>query len=236
MLRYLTVKNIPVSDLYTIDLICHGVPGAKLFADYTSWLTEKLGRDNEEMAAFSFRRKSLGNIEFMETVLFSSGSANREETIPFTKSCYYRMFLAGESYRDACYHCNYATVDKPADITLGDYFEARDDYPELFTKNAPLGNASYLNCIIVHSKKGQELLSTSRHRLFIQEVGVQEVQMSHFQLKLPSSFSRVRFAAIEAYEAGGINKIVNMYRIDDAKILPLRGTHKILGLLHRIHH
>ena len=47
-------------------------------------------------------------------------------------SSYYRLFLEGEIYRDCCYECPYADDKRVGDITLGDFWGAKEEAPELF--------------------------------------------------------------------------------------------------------
>lgn len=56
---FLNKKHIPLENFYTIDIICHGAPGKKLWADYREWVQKKI-----EAVCLSFRfgtRKQDGN-------------------------------------------------------------------------------------------------------------------------------------------------------------------------------
>ena len=121
------------------------------------------------------------------------------------------LFLHSESYRDQCYHCEYANVDKPGDITIGDYFEARQDYPELFQQGGELSDSDYLNCLLVNSNKGQELLKAYGNQLRLHPVSRERVQLSHSNLCKPSTYGRLRIDVKEQYKKHGINGIERQY-------------------------
>lgn len=48
------LENVDCSNLYCIDIICHGVPSAKMFREYLKQLKEKISND---IIDFKFRDK-----------------------------------------------------------------------------------------------------------------------------------------------------------------------------------
>lgn len=212
LLSFLAVKAVDQTNLCTIDLVCHGVPGSKLFSDYISWLSKRISRSTEEITDFKFRKKESGKIEYSESVYLSGMNGDREVGISSSNSSYYEMFLEYESYRDACYHCQYASLNKPSDITIGDYFEAQADYPDLFQPGSALRNATYINCAIVHTDKGLRFLHEYGDKLTLVEADEEVIQRSHRQLKTPPSFSFLRMRAIAAYTSNGFAGINSLCR------------------------
>lgn len=203
--RYLETRHISTNALYTIDLICHGVPGIKLFRDYLAETGFKL----ENNFDLKFRTKDNGVISFQ----FSGKTDNSGNmTILASHSSYYDLFLHSDSYRDQCYHCEYANDVKPGDITIGDYFEARQDYPELFQQDGVLSDSDYLNCLLVNSVKGQELLKAYGNQLRLHPVSRKRVQLSHSNLCKPSTYGRLRLDAKEQYKKHGIKGIEKRYK------------------------
>lgn len=203
--RYLEIRHISTNVLYTIDLICHGVPGIKLLRDYLNVTGFKL----EKISGFKFRTKENGIISYQ----FSGKTDNSGDmVIPASHSSYYDLFLHSDSYRDQCYHCEYANDEKPGDITIGDYFEARQDYPELFQQGGVLSDSDYLNCLLVNSIKGQELLKVYGKQLRLHPVSRKRVQLSHSNLCKPSTYGRLRLDAKEQYINHGIKGIEKRYK------------------------
>lgn len=203
--RYLETCHISTNALYTIDLICHGVPGIKLLRDYLDETGFKLDNNTD----LKFRTKNNGIISFQ----FSGKTDNSGNmTIPASHSSYYDLFLHSDSYRDQCYHCAYANDHKPGDITIGDYFEARQDYPELFQTGSILSDSDYLNCLLVNSVKGYELLNVYGKQLRMHPVSRKRVQLSHSNLCKPSTYGRLRLDVKEQYKANGIKGIEKRYK------------------------
>ena len=203
--RYLEIRHISTSTLYTIDLICHGVPGIKLLRDYLG----ESGFKHEKIAELKFRSKNDGVINYQ-----FSGKTDRsgDMIIPASHSSYYDLFLHCDSYRDQCYRCEYANDDKPGDITIGDYFEARQDYPEAFQPGGTLSDSDYLNCLLVNSIKGQDLLKVYGNQLKLHPVSRKRVQLSHSNLCKPSTYGRLRLDAEDQYKNHGIKGVERLYR------------------------
>ena len=139
-------------NLYTLDLICHGVPSAKLFQDYIAFEEKRLG---SPITSFRFRDKSAGwklhgamTLEDGRTVYFEPEA-----------SSYYQMFLNAYTYRENCYHCPYACDRRPGDITIGDFWCVELVHPELVTENGGgLDHEKGASCLIVNNERGRKLL------------------------------------------------------------------------------
>lgn len=96
--------------LYTIDVVCHGVPSPGVFGSY---LNEK-GTIKE----ISFRdKRKMG---------WKSGTVlrhqdDREEVLAVHEDVYMSAFLNNWSLRESCYNCQFKS-QKYSDITLGDFW------------------------------------------------------------------------------------------------------------------
>lgn len=115
--------------LILIDFVCHGVPSPLLFKKYLSWKTKKIGCP---LTKFEFRTKEIGGWNFNGRM--SAFMRFNEKVRPNVLDPYMSSFLAAVDYAEACYQCEFATEKKAADITLGDFAGAREEYPEFFSK------------------------------------------------------------------------------------------------------
>ncbi len=237
--------NIDQSNLYTIDLICHGIPGVDFFNDYVAFLQKKY---KGKISGFSFRTKERGIINYMITseienaggvvfridiIMENKVKKMRKVKIPMRQSGYYRMFLDGESYREACYKCPYASLDKPADITIGDYFEAKDDYPQLFSGEIAINCSDGISCVITHTRKGQQLLDNAKEYLFIKEVDPLVVQASHRNLYKPSSFSWKRKLLLPLYKMFGYLPVDILYHTRNLIVAPAKAIREVLNHINK---
>ena len=119
--KYLDVKRVEKSNLLTLDFICHGVPSPGIYRDY---LIEYKKITRRKVISHKFRSKRFG-------WGVSKGAANYLQNIENDKSEDYRsynaniwqnIFFSDLCLRDSCYSCPYASINKPSDITMGDFW------------------------------------------------------------------------------------------------------------------
>lgn len=141
-------------NLYTLDLICHGVPSAKMFGDYLSFVEKK---KKAKVVDFRFRDKSHGWQLCGAMTLEKNGERFTDVFEP-EKSSYYQMFLNSYTYRENCYSCPYASDHRPGDITIGDYWCIDLVHPEMLQENGgELDEHKGVSCMIINNDKGREL-------------------------------------------------------------------------------
>ena len=193
----------------TVDLICHGVIGSKMFDSYLRSIEMKEGN---RLLNVSFRTKEK-EMPYTFTFTFTDENNNTYvKELHKNKSSYYRMFLGCIGYRKSCYRCKYANIDKPADITLGDYYEAVDDYPELFENNK-FDMQRGISSVLIHNKKGMNLLNSSDISTYL--VDTQKVVNSHVQLQHPSRAKRGSAIIMALYRVLGWKGVNLFYRMFD---------------------
>ena len=103
--RYVDAKWI--KNLYTIDLICHGTPSPQILKKY---LYERKKRISD-----------YPNLKFRDKTNFRLFS-NKNETLSDSniRDWYLSSFLWGITYTENCYECQYTSIRRCSDITLGD--------------------------------------------------------------------------------------------------------------------
>lgn len=143
-------------NLYTCDLICHGVPSPKVFDKYKEHLEVK---NNSKVTKVSFRDKEYGWKVFSMVLDFEDNSRYiktlRED--PFMIG-----FLKDKYLRPSCHECTFSTLPRMADISLADYWGVAGKYPELDDDKGT-------SLILVNTDKGQILLESCKEQLFMQE-------------------------------------------------------------------
>ena len=100
--------------LYTIDIVCHGVPSPLYFRQCMNYYEELFGGKIEQL---KFRNKSKYD-RYGYTLSFVIN--NTFKKIRAEKDPYYRAFLEGTSLRWSCYKCPYTRKKRVGDISLGD--------------------------------------------------------------------------------------------------------------------
>jgi coenzyme F420-reducing hydrogenase beta subunit len=149
------------SNLICQDIICHGVPSPKVWRKYLSFREKSVGAQAYDV---SFRRKDKGWKRFAISISFSSGL---EYLRMHHDDLYMQAFLKNISLRPSCHACQFKTVTRDSDITLGDFWGAGNVVPDMDDDRG-------LSVVIAHSRKGQEVLKQIRGRVTMQEVSVEQ--------------------------------------------------------------
>lgn len=202
-------KNVKNGQLYTIDIICHGVPSLKMFDDYIQQVAMK---KKISIHKFNFRDKRFGwgydgSIEGID----DQGNEFFEQIIP-NNSSYYRFFLDGEIYRESCYHCPFAQDQRVGDITIGDYWGVQDYSPELMKENG--GNfASYegISCLLINTDNGNELINKFGINLYKENVDYDKIKIVNTQLTAPAQHTKLRNRLLDAYIKKGYAGVEKIY-------------------------
>ena len=110
-----TFLNREYDTLLLVDVICHGVPSAKVFENY---IQNKIG--DKKIQRVSFRDKSLYRWSVNISIFFEDGMTYRR---PTPDDAFLSLFENGYSLRSSCGdHCSFNTGGRQADITLGDFW------------------------------------------------------------------------------------------------------------------
>lgn len=112
-------------NLFVVDILCHGVPSPKLFADYLDYLSREYG--DVKPISVNFRNKQRGWKRLYMEVKFDNG---KRHYIYSGYDRYESMFLNNLSLRPSCYECKFAREERYGDITLGDFWGIGRKYPQ----------------------------------------------------------------------------------------------------------
>lgn len=149
-------------NLYTIDLICHGVSSQKFLQENIS---NKI--DIKKIKNISFRGKNGYSIVL-----------NNKIEIPAHKSFYMYGFLNSYFIRDNCYQCKYAQSKRCGDISAGDFWGLKT--------NVNFEHKKGINCVIINTKKGDTIFNDINKHLDYCEVDYQEAINGNPQLRTHS--------------------------------------------------
>ena len=136
-------------NLYTIDIICHGVPSPGVWREYLeeetarqcdgkkSVLThpkDKIG--DVRIENISFRDKRLGwkKFSFALTLSVPVGHGAKKSVLlsePLDKNIFLRGFLADLYLRPSCHACPVKKFKSGSDVTIGDFWGVQNVMPEI---------------------------------------------------------------------------------------------------------
>lgn len=142
------VKNKKLSGtLYTMDFFCHGVPSPKFFKKYINELS-----DGKKMNKYDFRDKSVYGWSTCANAYYDDGTEHHERE--FTDP-YYRLFLPCAMQRRSCSDCQFSSIPRVADISVGDFWGC-----EKYKKT--LNDGKGTSFALVNSELGKEMFETIR--------------------------------------------------------------------------
>lgn len=154
-LRLFLGREYPL--LYTVETVCHGVPGPGVWRAY---LSDVLGKSMASVRYQSsvltldgglkvcFRDKSSGWKDY-HVVIGSSGGENILDE-RHAKNRYMRLFLSDIALRPSCYACRAKNGRSGSDISIADYWGADRLMPEFYDDKGT-------SLVIINSEKGKRL-------------------------------------------------------------------------------
>ena len=147
-------------NLLTADIICHGVPSQKIFDLYIESLEKKHG---EKVQSFDFRVKN-NRYKHAHGFRYIIKNEKRERVINgiYTQSSFYNAFKKYIIFREGCYNCEYATLNRVSDITLGDFWGI-----EKYQKGSNTDKG--VSMVITNTEKGVEYFRAIKQELDVQE-------------------------------------------------------------------
>lgn len=197
-------KDYP--NLYTADLVCHGVPSMRLLKDHI----KHIGHELAEVDRISFREGGY----YLKLW--------RDDRPIYSKDDMHDLYYSGFNdclyMRESCTNCRYARKERCADITMADYHKLGIELPfEIETE----GNVSLLS---INTYKGNELMKYVEDRLRLFERPIEEAIKGNPRLQKPcvrkSNYSKFT-KLYQRYGYAKAAKRVMMVRFLKNKILTL---------------
>lgn len=185
-------------NLYTCDIICHGVPSPKVYKKYISELEEK---NNAKLISINFRDKVSGWRGYSLSAKFNN---NTSYTIKAKKTTYMKAFLDDIDLRESCPTCKFAKLPRYVDFTLGDFWGVDNYYPELNKDNKGT------SLILVHTDKGKKILLDNPD-CFIKECDINNSISSNPSVIKHSPANKNRDKFFNELDNTDLNNLVKKY-------------------------
>ena len=152
------IKN--QTNLFTIDLICHGTPSPLLLKKY---LQEQ-----------GFDINFINDIQFRNKTDYGISVNNIKITSPRILDEYTCAFIKGIDYTENCYSCEYASLNRVSDLTIGDSWgtELKDE------------EKKGISLILIQNEKGKDLLKDTG--IILKNVNIENAILNNHQLSYPS--------------------------------------------------
>ncbi len=165
-------------NLYTLDLICHGVPSPKFFKKYLEYQNKQ---SEGQVIYFNFRSKEKRG--WGTQYMLKTKTKTRTKTLALDR--YGKHFMDGDCYRECCYQCPYANTKRVGDLTVGDFWGIAKSHPEF---NSPKGVSS----VFINTEKGQKLFEQMQPFAEVVKATLEEGMVKQHNLVRPSERPSVR--------------------------------------------
>lgn len=169
--------------LYSIEVLCHGVPSKKVIDNYIEMLEEI---HHKKIVRIHFRYKDNNHPWRVSCCCCycDDGTVILDESA--IDSIFWTGFLGNLCLRACCETCDYAKSERGSDITLGDFWGIWED--SAFKEDHSKG----VSLIIPNSDKGHFLLESCKERIELRSANKDIAFKHNMALSHPSTASEKR--------------------------------------------
>lgn len=188
------LSKIDVSQLFTCDIVCHGVPSPGVFADFIEYLKSEYGK----LDAFCFRDKELG---WKHDYTVSAICEGHKVFNTLKLQSFSKMFSHNLINRLSCANCAYTNYNRVGDLSIGDFWGIERSHKAFSDR---LG----VSLVMVNTEKGQKLLDGCETIVKVEVEKKDTCQNSLLKQAEPSSD---RMNAFAIYSKNGYSSLAKKY-------------------------
>lgn len=146
----------PYANLYTLDLVCHGVPSPMV---YEKFIREQEAAHGSKAVQVKFRDKRITDWNHCIGIYFENGESYQKKR----GECYYLdSFLKLVSVRKSCGTCPFAKLPRQGDMTVADFWDVH-------LHDQKLDDRKGTSLVLVNNAKGKEMLKVLKAKAIIAE-------------------------------------------------------------------
>lgn len=204
------------ANLYTIDLICMGIPSYAVWQKYLKAFFE-----GEIIKRINFKEKSIG----WDTFTFRVDTDKRIFKERGMHNLYLRSMFLSWNMRPSCFQCPFKKTKRISDFTLADAWGVSHSTPEINDNKG-------LSSVVVHSKKGLELWAILKHKIDSVQVSIDDIAAGNSNLITNKSQTGDRKLFFETLNINSKEAFLNLCSIRKAP-LKQRIKNKLIAMLSR---
>lgn len=167
------LKSFLVKDyenLFTIDLICHGVPSPILFSKYL----RNIGIDTSKKYKNYLFRERNNSAFFTSTIIPKFGF---RKSVVHNKHSYICAYLQSWIHRESCYNCHFSAIPRQGDCSIGDFWGILSGkIPFKYDKRYGV------SMVMVNSEKGEQIFNRIKESLQLEEKTQQEALVDNHNI------------------------------------------------------
>ena len=161
------------NNLYTADLVCHGVPSNEVWQKFVKCINEKY---NKTLIDYSFRNKQVSWRRYSPKLTFSDGTVVGENNLT---ASFIELFRYDVSLRPSCTECRYSSDHREGDFTMGDFWGIENLVPEM-------DDGKGVSALMINSFKAEELFGAMKEQLLLHECTVENIMARQPNMSRPS--------------------------------------------------
>ena len=185
-------------NLFTQDIICHGVPSPLSWQYYLLGKAKKAGAGR--VTDVNFRQKTDDN-QTKIALSFDNGDVYSES---YANDYFIKSFLTNINLRSSCTRCSFKQQHRCADITLGDFWGVERVAPSL-------NDTKGVTLVLAHSEKGKELFEKNKDALVYQQVDYPDAIADNSAYLISSPQNPLKKAFYKDIDSKSFDKTVEKY-------------------------
>lgn len=192
------IKGIRTDKLYTVDLICHGVPSPKINRE----LFSQLSGNGKKLVGYSYRSKKKGWHAHFEEAKYEGGikESRRGWWLAYSNILLFEKYYTN---RQCCCECPYCDTNRVSDLTIGDAWGIEKFAPEI---DDNIG----ISLVLVNTEKGAQLMGHAEDGAKIYKFRLDDFMQPRLN-KIPCPKPDKKEEFWDYYERNGYLKMLRKY-------------------------
>lgn len=187
------------TNLYTIDIVCHGVPSQQFLQDHINYIQKKKSWIIKKV---EFRKKGAAHSGIDLRYIYQKRDKIKYVDIWPVLDSYYQLFLDGQIYRESCYVCKFANKQRQGDFTICDFWGAESEIPRNVLKQYEIILENGFSGVLINSSRAEEIFKKIKNRVICVSVLPEQIIKWNPQLNYSSKKKECWFEIRKKYLEG----------------------------------
>ena len=162
-----------------------------MWKDYIEYFEKK---HNMKIKYLNFRDKRNG---WSKPYVYASDGKKEISTLDYVE-----LFYSKAALNEKCYSCKYASLDRPGDITIGDFWGIERVMPDFYDEKG-------VSLVITNTEKGEKLFELAKASIVYRESNVNDCLQPNLCRPTEKSADRDKF--LLDYKKHGIGYVIGKY-------------------------
>ena len=155
ILKFINTKKVDTSNLYTVDILCHGVPSILLWRDLKKYYENKYQGQVAQMVLQETPKSKRPTHCYLINDKIVSDELHR------------KLYYSNLALRESCYHCEYTSTNRVGDFTIGDAWGVKVKEPAFFDERG-------VSLIMFNTDKALQFKESIKQTMNTEEVSLND--------------------------------------------------------------